>query len=138
MTATEHDHPLDETPDDDGAWPRLTDAQVTRLARAGDRRGFEAGEVLFDVGDIVSELIVILDGRVAIAAGERVLSVHGPRRFLGELGLLTGQASFVTASAIERGRAARGADRPPARRRGARRRRWVTSSCARSSSGAGT
>ncbi len=103
MTATEHDHPLDETPDDDGAWPRLTDAQVTRLARAGDRRGFEAGEVLFGEGDLVSELIVILGGRVALAAGERVLSVHGPRRFLGELGLLTGQASFVTASAIERG-----------------------------------
>ena len=103
MTATEPDHPLDETPDDDGAWPRLTDAQLARLASVGDRRRFEAGDVLFGEGDLVSELIVILGGRVALAAQERILSVHGPRRFLGELGLLTGQASFVTASAIERG-----------------------------------
>ena len=94
---------LDETPDDDGAWPRLRDEQIAALEPAGERRDFEAGEVLFRAGDRLGELLVILDGKVAIAADERVLSVHGPRRFLGELGLLSGQASFVTARAVERG-----------------------------------
>src|SRR6202012_3073869 len=44
---------------------------------------------------------LILAGSVAVVEepkeGERVIGVHGPRRFLGELGLITGQAVFVTA-----------------------------------------
>ena len=91
MTATEHGA-LDETPDDDGAWPRLSDEQIAELEPSGQRRDFEAGEVLYREGDRLGELQVILGGKVAIADDERVLSVHGPRRFLGELGLLSGQA----------------------------------------------
>jgi thioredoxin reductase (NADPH) len=58
--------------------------------------------VLFREGADSSELFVILQGRVAIVEGyggpeERVIGVHGPGRFLGELNLLTGQASFTTA-----------------------------------------
>src|SRR5687768_8104730 len=94
---------LDETPDADGAWPRLTDEQIAALEPSGRRRGFEAAEVLYREGDRVGELQVILDGKVAIADDERVLSVHGPRRFLGELGLLSGLASFVTARPVEHG-----------------------------------
>lgn len=44
---------------------------------------------------------------VAIVAGygedERVISAHGPGRFLGELSLLTGQTVFVTAVVREPG-----------------------------------
>ena len=50
---------------------------------------------------------MILAGRVAIVEGygsdERVISVHGPGRFLGELNLLTGQAVLVTAVVREAG-----------------------------------
>ena len=46
-------------------------------------------------------------GTVAIVEGyggeERVISVHGPGRFLGELNLLTGQAVFLTAVVREPG-----------------------------------
>ena len=46
-------------------------------------------------------------GKVAVVAGyggeERLIAVHGPRRFLGELGLLTGQAAFFTAVVREPG-----------------------------------
>src|SRR4051812_49113984 len=94
---------LEETPDDDGAWPRLSEQQIAQLERHGERRRVEAGDVLFREGDPVRELLVILAGRVAIADDERVLSVHGPGRFLGEVGLLTGQASFVTACVVEPG-----------------------------------
>jgi thioredoxin reductase (NADPH) len=57
--------------------------------------------VLFREGDPACDFFVILAGKVAIVEGyggdERVISVHGPGRFLGELNLLTGQAVFVTA-----------------------------------------
>ena len=43
---------------------------------------------------------VVLRGRVAVIdegeTSRQVIRVHGPRRFLGELGLLEGQVSFVT------------------------------------------
>src|SRR6202012_3596532 len=50
---------------------------------------------------------LILAGSVAVVEepkeGERVIGVHGPRRFLGELGLITGQAVFLSAVAREPG-----------------------------------
>jgi thioredoxin reductase (NADPH) len=50
---------------------------------------------------------VILERRVAVLEPHlgttRLIAVHGPGRFLGELGLLTGQAMFLTAVSIEPG-----------------------------------
>jgi thioredoxin reductase (NADPH) len=89
--------------DDDDAFPRLTEQQVGRLEPHGQRRAFEPGETLISEGDLVTDLPVILAGTVEILDGDRVLSVAGPRQFLGEIGLLTGQTSFVTACAAERG-----------------------------------
>src|SRR5205085_1120119 len=90
-----------ETPDDSGAHPRLDGEQIRALGRYGKRRTMQAGDVLFKAGERVSEFYVILAGTVAIVEGygdeNRVLSVHGPGRFLGELGLLTGQVTLVSA-----------------------------------------
>ena len=57
-------------------------------------------EVLFREGDERYDFFVILEGKVAVfdpdgSEEERLIAVHGPRRFLGELGLLTGQAAFL-------------------------------------------
>jgi thioredoxin reductase (NADPH) len=99
--------PLQETPDGAGAFPRLSDEQIETLAAYGTRRFTEAGEILFRQGDLTCDFYVILDGFVAIVEDDaglpRVIGVHGPRRFLGELGLLTGAAVFVTAVVRERG-----------------------------------
>ena len=97
-----------ETPDSYGAFPRLTDDQVELLLERGERRRTRAGDVLVREGADSSELFVILQGRVAIVEGsggpeERVIGVHGPGQFLGELNLLTGQASFTTAVVTEPG-----------------------------------
>ncbi|HEV7750029.1 MAG TPA: FAD-dependent oxidoreductase [Baekduia sp.] len=93
--------PIVETPDHDGAYPRLTDDQIATLSRFGRRRRTHAGEILFREGDERYDFFVVLEGTVAIVAdhgGEnRLLAVHGPGRFLGELSLLTGQAVFFTA-----------------------------------------
>jgi thioredoxin reductase (NADPH) len=98
---------LPETPDHDGAFPRLDDDHIRRLERMGRRRRTEAGEVLFREGDEDYDFFVVLEGRVAIVAHqgteERLFAVHGPGRFLGELGLLTGQAALFTAVVHEPG-----------------------------------
>jgi thioredoxin reductase (NADPH) len=99
--------PVEETPDLHGAYPRLSDAQIKALAPHGERRPTRAGEVLFREGDEEYDFFVILAGRVAIvehdASGERLIAVHGPGRFLGELSLLGGQAAFFAAVVREAG-----------------------------------
>ena len=96
-----------ETPDRDGAFPRLSNAQIRTLAGHGGRRRVEQGEVLFREGDMSYDFFVVLEGKVAAVAGyggeEHVIAVHGQRRFLGELSLLTGQATFFTTVVCEPG-----------------------------------
>lgn len=95
---------LEETPDRNGEFPRLSEAQIEALAGRGERRRAPQGEVLFREGDKGYDFFVVLDGKVAVVAGdETMIAVHGPRRFLGELGLLTGQAAFFTAVVGEAG-----------------------------------
>jgi thioredoxin reductase (NADPH) len=98
---------LTETPDRTGAFPRLSDEQIAALAEYGERRATRVGDVLFREGDESYDFFVVLSGKVAIVEGfgadERLIGVHGERRFLGELSLLTGQAAFFTAVVREAG-----------------------------------
>jgi thioredoxin reductase (NADPH) len=106
MTATP-DRASTETPDPYGAFPRLSDEQIAALSSVGERRTVDEGDVLYREGDDSCDFSVILAGKVAVVEeseeGERVVAVHGPRRFLGELGLITGQAVLVTAIVREPG-----------------------------------
>jgi thioredoxin reductase (NADPH) len=106
-SADPHRTAPDETPDLHGAFPRLSDGQIKRLALDGERRPTEPGQVLFQEGDDEYDFHVVLDGHVGTQTGEgpeaRMVAVHGPGRFLGELNLLTGGPSFLTASALEAG-----------------------------------
>jgi thioredoxin reductase (NADPH) len=106
VTST-HPEPLPETPDIDGAFPRLTDGQIAKLADRGERRPTRPGQVLYREGDESPDFYVVLEGKVAVVDGygrdERIIGVHGPGRFLGELNLLIGQPSFVTAVVREPG-----------------------------------
>jgi thioredoxin reductase (NADPH) len=97
-----------ETPDLQGAYPRLSDAQIADLTGQGDRRGTQPGEILFGEGERDCDFLVVLAGHVASVEGhgtheERIISVHGRGRFLGELSLLTGEGSFYTALALDAG-----------------------------------
>ena len=98
---------LTESPDLYGAFPRLSDEQIRALETVGEHRRVGPGDVLYREGDGNCDFFVILEGKVAVVeesgAGERVIGVHGPGRFLGELGLITGQAVFVTAVVHEPG-----------------------------------
>ena len=100
--------PLAETPDIYGAYPRLSDDQIATLEAGGARRAVKAGEKLVREGERSDYFFVILSGKVAVTAtddaGNRhVIRVHGPGRFLGELGDLEGQAAFYTAEVVESG-----------------------------------
>jgi NhaA family Na+:H+ antiporter len=94
---------LEETPDRDGLFPRLTPEQIAALARLGERRQTVAGEPLFAGGDPGSDFVVVVTGAVALVDGydqeNRVIGVHGPGRFLGGLGVLRGQTMLLTAVA---------------------------------------
>ena len=89
--------PLAETPDVCGAYPRLSDDQISTLDAGGTRRTVSQGEMLVREGERADDFFVILSGKVAVstlddAGNQRVMRVHGPGRFLGELGDLEGEA----------------------------------------------
>jgi thioredoxin reductase (NADPH) len=101
-------HPVAETPDLNGAYPRLSDAQIAAISSLGQRRLARPGEALFAEGERNCDFLVVLAGLVAHVEGhgtpqEQVISVHGRGRFLGELSLLTGEASYYSAVPAEAG-----------------------------------
>jgi thioredoxin reductase (NADPH) len=89
-----------ETPDRDGAFPRLDEDQLAVLRRLGHVREVEPGEVLFAAGAERCDFFVIESGAVTIVQGlgeeDRVIAVHGQHRFLGEMSLLTGQRLYLS------------------------------------------
>ncbi|USX53786.1 cyclic nucleotide-binding domain-containing thioredoxin-disulfide reductase [Lentzea sp. HUAS12] len=102
-TRLSSDLPVQETPDENGAFPRLDDDQIDQFARYGTRRATQEDEVLYAEGDRNHDFFVIVSGLVQVLEHGEVVRVHGPGRFLGELGLLEGQPSFVTAVAAQPG-----------------------------------
>ncbi|MGW1894319.1 FAD-dependent oxidoreductase [Streptomyces sp. NPDC002004] len=97
-----------ESPDQYGAFSRLAPTQIEQLAPHGERRPIRSGEVLFREGEPIDEFVVVIGGLVELlydhgGPDETTVAVHGPGRFLGELGLLEGQTAFYTAVAREPG-----------------------------------
>lgn len=106
MPAGDAREPVAETPDIGGAYPRLTDEQIATLETDGSRRSVRKGQTLVREGEPCDEFFVVLAGKVGIfedAEERHLIRVHGPRRFLGELGLLEGQVAFFTAVVLEDG-----------------------------------
>ena len=102
-----------ETPDREGAFPRLSEAQIETLTARGRCSSTTVGECLYRQGDSRYDFFVILEGLVSAHADaegvEPAVAVHGSRRFLGELSLLTGQPAFYTTVVREAGRVLRAA-----------------------------
>jgi thioredoxin reductase (NADPH) len=76
----------------------LSAAQLAALAKVGEERTAEVGDVLFRVGDLRYPFIAIIEGEAAILddAGHEIIR-HGPSGFLGEINLLSGQTVYLTA-----------------------------------------
>lgn len=80
-------------------FPKLTDAQIARIARQSVRRFVPAGEVLFNQGDTNVGIHVVLSGALEISrpglAGDDPITVHQAGQFSGEASSLSGRGALV-------------------------------------------
>jgi thioredoxin reductase (NADPH) len=88
----------------------LSDGQLARLRAYGSPAELAVGEAAFAAGDPSYDLIVIDEGTIEVVrpatanASEVSVVRFGPGAFVGELGLLTGQTTYLTARVVERAR----------------------------------
>src|SRR5262252_3228510 len=80
-------------------FPKLTSAQLARIAAHGRRRATVQGEVLIDVGDRIVPCFVVVAGEIQalqVSDGAETLIVsHGPGSFSGEANLIAGRPSMA-------------------------------------------
>jgi thioredoxin reductase (NADPH) len=79
------------------AFLQLTPEQFTRAVAYGNPQEVAAGDLLFDVGDEDTDLIVVEGGAVDLLSGSESFYTAGPRQIVGELNLLTGQNRILSA-----------------------------------------
>ncbi len=82
----------------------LHDSHVARLRRAGTTRTWSAGEMVQRVGDPFTEFLYVEEGEIALVdplTGEVELrATLGPTQFVGEIGFLSGGASYLDQRAV--------------------------------------
>jgi thioredoxin reductase (NADPH) len=83
------------------AFPKLSDAQLRRIARYGEQRHVYAGEILYDQGTSALGIYVVLSGAVEIVrpgiVGDQLITVEHPGEFTGEVNVLLGRRALVRA-----------------------------------------
>jgi thioredoxin reductase (NADPH) len=88
-------------------FPRLTEAQLARISRIGERRSVRPGEILFEVGEQNTKFFVVIDAAIDVVrpVGDREEPVvcHGPGEFTGEINMLSARRSLVRGRAIAEG-----------------------------------
>lgn len=88
------------------AFSRLTDEQLTILAKSVGMQRFERGELIFHQGSIGSVLYIIVSGQVRIFrtssnGQELAVTIFSDGDFFGEMALLDGQPRAASATAME-------------------------------------
>lgn len=82
------------------AFPKLDDRQLALLEPLGKRRTLRQGEILFKAGQRELGLTVVISGELEAYetrdGHELILATPGPRDFVGEVAMLTGNATLVT------------------------------------------
>jgi len=88
----------------DQMFPRLSDPELVRVSRFGERRSYRAGETVAHLGDKGVGLKLVLSGKVEITqndGGERShIVTHERGNFMGELAQLSGRPYLVDATAL--------------------------------------
>jgi thioredoxin reductase (NADPH) len=88
-------------------FPRLSPAQVERIAALGRRRAVRAGEVLFEPGDRNTDFFVVLSGGIEVVrpgdGRDDFIVVHAPGEFTGEVNMLSERSSLVRGRASSDG-----------------------------------
>jgi thioredoxin reductase (NADPH) len=85
-------------------FPRLTDAEIARLAKFGEPRGYRAGETVAHVGDVGVGLTLVLSGQIEVTQNDRGqrnhIVTHERGNFMGELAQLSGRPILVDVVAL--------------------------------------
>jgi thioredoxin reductase (NADPH) len=83
----------------------MNEADIPRAARFGERRSYQDGAMLFEVGKPSLGMFVLLSGRVAFSRRDAlgrsipIWEREGPGHFLGEVGQLSGADALVDVQA---------------------------------------
>jgi thioredoxin reductase (NADPH) len=89
------------------AFPKLTEAQIARIAHLGRRRPASKGEVLIEVGAEYMPFFVVLRGALEIlrvaGGAEDIVVTETPGDFSGEMNSLSGRRSLFRARMREDG-----------------------------------
>lgn len=89
-------------------FPKLTSAQLRRLAARGRTRRVERGEVLCEQGDSAASFFVVVSGELEVlrpsGAVETLVTVHRSGQFSGEVGTLSGRRTLFRVRATKPGK----------------------------------
>ena len=92
----------------DRRFPAFSPDVLEVLSEFGELRDVAAGDVLYRAGESSVDFYVLIEGGIEIVRDDEsqqlVLAYTGTGQFLGELGLLTGQRTFLTARTTHQGR----------------------------------
>jgi len=83
------------------AFPKLTDDQIVALEEYGKRKSFKEGDVLWQAGQVDLCMYVVRSGGLKILEGRSssLITTHTKGSFSGDMDIITGRASVVTAQA---------------------------------------
>jgi len=99
--------PLTQASGIERMFPKLTPAQIERIAAQGRARPIRPGEVLIEAGQRIVPFFVVTAGQVEIVLPscntETLVAVHGPGQFTGEVSMLSGRPALVRAQASKSG-----------------------------------
>ncbi|HEV3280690.1 MAG TPA: FAD-dependent oxidoreductase [Acidimicrobiales bacterium] len=90
----------------DQRFPVFSPEVLEELAEFGEHRELAAGDALYRAGEARWDFYVLIEGEVEVVRddeSEQLVVVYGPGQFVGELGLLTGQRTYLTARATRNG-----------------------------------
>ncbi len=108
MTERDRDNrsPLVMADSSDRRFPAFSPGVLKELAEFGERREVDAGDVLYRAGEARWDFYVLIEGGLEVVRddeSQQLVVVYGPGQFVGELGLLTGQRTYLTARATRKG-----------------------------------
>ncbi len=100
--------PIVEADPSDPRFPVFPPDVLEELSEFGERRQLAAGDVLYRAGESTSDFYVVIEGGVEIVRdddSQQLVVAYTDGQFIGELGLLTGQRTFLTARSTRDGTA---------------------------------
>ena len=90
----------------DRRFPVFPPDVLKELSEFGERREVATGDVLYRAGESASDFYVVLEGEVELVQddeSQQLVVVYTDGQFVGEMGLLTGQRTFLTARSTKPG-----------------------------------